>query len=230
MLTRNVRKALKSGWALGVVGVAAIGFSLGLLYSSMTGEPTVAQTPPGPPPDLPTPIGTPSPDMMPKPAQPPQFYSSASSTTTDASATSTSKHPKELAEFFASKEFEDLQAEIRRQRSTEWGFSEDGMVKYTENVGPHTKGTKLKNLQLPDDVWVGDVMWDISLCFGENPQCPGVPVYKLRSGESPRSFVWVGPDLKIIGPEFINWNENADLDAFSFLTDQNDGPDGDDEE
>ena len=155
--------------------------------------------------------------MIPKPTQPPQFYSSAS-------ATSTSKHPKELAEFFASEEY-------NRVVEKDWGRDEIGR-KYSEFVGPHTKGMKFKYpllpekyLQLPDDVWVEDVIWDMSICFSPHPQCPGVPVYKLMRGESTRSFVWVGPDLKIIGPEFINWNENADLDAFSFLTEESDSDD-----
>ena len=240
MLIEAIVNLLKALWSLAALAVVVIGFTIGLVYSSMMGDPTTAQTPPGPPPNLPTPIGTPSPDMLPKP---PQFYS--------ATATSTPKHPPKLEEFFKAQDAKSAAtAEAERNK---WGSDEDGNS-YDEFMGPHTKGmklmhiqqlhgihgsdpeyihtngTKLEHFQLPDDVWVGGIVWESSVCYQPNPRCPEFPAYKLRRGNSPATFIWVGADMEVITRQ-KGWNEDADFESFEFLTDaEDDGQDDDDEQ
>ncbi len=191
MLSRNIRNMLRSRWTLVAVAVVVIGLTAGLLYSGMRGEPTVAQTPPGPPPDLPTPIGTPSPDMIPKPTQ---FYS--------ASDTSTPKHPPHLEAFFASEEYKTN------------SVSES-------SSGYHTAGIKLGDLQLPSDVHIGEKIDRASCTIvyvGDKKvgaRCPETPLYKLVKGDD---FVWIDNNNRIIESDSITLNNGSNPDAFPFLT------------
>ena len=193
MLSRRIRDILRSRWTLVAVAVVAIGFTAGLLYSGVTRDATVAQTPPGPPPDLPTPIGTPSPDMIPKPTQ---FYS--------ASDTSTPKHPPHLAEFFASEEY-------KTDHYTE------------SSSGPHTAGIALGDLQLPSDVYIGEKVDRVSctvIYVGDRrigANCPDAPLYKLVKGDD---FVWIDSRHRILEDGTENIGSNPD--AFPFLTEDND--------